>query len=128
MKVSDAFPSKYLKAGDLPEGKIIGVTIEDVTMEELGQGADKQKKLIISFIGKEKTFVCNKTNANTITRLYGDDTDEWIGKAIGIYSTEVQFGAEMVDSIRVSTKVPKAAAPVVTPEPVHEEEGPEIPF
>ena len=85
--MTDAFPSSFLKADDLG-GKQVEVTIESVTMEELGQGADKQQKLIIAFRGKDKKLVCNKTNANTIAGLYGDDTDAWVGQKIAIMPRE----------------------------------------
>lgn len=120
MNINDAFPSKYIKASDLPEGKISAATIDEVSLQDIGQGAEKQKKIVISFVGKDKSFVCNKTNARAIAKLYGEDTDDWVGKSIGLFRTEVQFGADMVESIRVHSKVPKSA-PKISPEPIHED-------
>jgi len=45
MKISEAFPSKFLKADDL-SGKI-GVTINDIGQEAMGM--DKTLKLILYF-------------------------------------------------------------------------------
>lgn len=95
-------------------------------MEEVGR--EKSIKPIIYFKGQEKGFCCNKTNANTIKKTLGTaDTDEWAGKTIRLYSTEVQFGDEMVESIRVSLKTSK------TPPARSANQGPddtddEIPF
>ena len=130
MNIDSAFPSKYMKAGDLPEETIVPFTIEDVRVEEIGR--DKQLKPVIYFKGKDKGFVCNKTNANTIAKALGSrDTDEWIGKTIRLYSTEVQFGDEMVESIRVSLKAAKNGATSQSrPAPVFvsEDDNSEIPF
>src|SRR5690242_17185039 len=110
MKASNAFPSPFLKADDL-QGRDVPVTIAGVAMEEIGQGAQKSVKPVISFFGKEKGLVCNKTNWNTIIKLHGDETDNWEGKKIILSPREVEYQGEMVLSIRVALKVPAAAAP-----------------
>ena len=105
MKASSAFPSPFLKADDL-QGKDVTVTIQGVSMEEIGQGAQKSVKPVISFVGKEKGLVCNKTNWNTIIKLHGDETDNWEGKRIILSPRKVEYQGEMVLSIRVSLKAP----------------------
>jgi len=102
MKVDQAYPNKYMKAGDVKETPA-PYTITDVSIEEIGRNRDE--KVVISFKGEGKSFVCNKTNCNTIAKALGtDEMDDWIGKTIRLYSTEVQFGDEMVEAIRVSLK------------------------
>ena len=88
MKISDVFPSKYLKAEDL-EGANVTVTIEEVNREEVGP--KKESKLVISFVNTLKKMVLNKTNAATIAKLYGEETDEWLGKRIILYSKDTEF-------------------------------------
>jgi hypothetical protein len=109
--------------------KVSVITIEDATLEEIGQGSEKQNKIVITIVGKDKSFIANKTNANSIVKLYGDDMDEWPGKSIGLFRTEVGFKGEMVESIRVHSKVPKSV-PKTAPAPVaaEDEEEPDIPF
>jgi hypothetical protein len=111
MKLSEAFPSNFLKADDL-NGKPVTLTISGVEIEQLGQGKDKEKKLVIQFRGTEKKLICNKTNAGTIGKLYGDDTDDWIGQRITIAPREVEFQGEMMMAIRVSLTKPAAAVAV----------------
>ncbi len=109
MKIDAAFPSKFMKASDLPEETVVPFVIDEVRMEEVGR--EKSLKPVIYFKDQEKGFCCNKTNANTIKKALGsDDTDDWAGKTIRLYSTEVQFGDEMVESIRVSLKAGKNGA------------------
>lgn len=117
MKLSDAYPSNFLKADDL-RGSPTTVTIESVELEEVGQGRDKESKLVIAFHGKGKKLICNKTNATTIAKLYGDDTDSWIGQRITIAPREVEFQGEMVLAIRVSLQKPAAVnSPAPAPRP-----------
>jgi hypothetical protein len=139
MKLSEVFPSNYLKADDL-KGNAAVVTIASAEIEELGKGNQKDKKLVLGFRGKEKKLVCNVTNANTIAKLYGDDTEGWIGQRITLLPREVEFQGEMVLAIRVSLQKPAGAAPAKAPakpvepdpepefQPGGEEEGSQIPF
>lgn len=129
MKVSDAFPSKYLSVDDL-KGKATVVTIESVELETMGKGREASEKLIISFKGKSKSLVANKTNSKVIAKLHGDDTDDWIGKQIRLVPREVEFQGDMVWAIRVSLQSPGSPAPEPEPEQHAEEEelGGEVPF
>jgi hypothetical protein len=109
----------------------VSATIEEIDLEEIGQGADKSKKLVIGFAGKKKRFVVNKTNANTIAKVLGsDDTDDWIGQRITLRAMEVEFQGNMVMSIRVSIKKPtsqQAAEAQRQPADQDGGEGPELP-
>lgn len=134
MNISQAYPSRYLAADDL-QGRAVTVTIETVTLQEIGQGHDKDTKLVLTFTGKQKALACNKTNAKTIEKLWGSETDNWIGKPIILAVREVEFQGNMVWAIRVSLQKPAAAgvqgAPAGTgrsdpPKPAHRPQaGPE---
>ena len=133
MKLNDAYPSQFLTAEDL-DGKDIAITIAEIELEEIGQGHDKSKKLVIGMTGKKKRFVVNKTNANTIAKvLDSDDTDDWIGQRITIGPREVEFQGNMVWSIRVSLKKPvsQQAKGAAAKPPVSDNDGgdsgPELP-
>jgi hypothetical protein len=112
MRIGDAFPSRYLKADDIPmdedgNSTTLVLTIKDVKVETLGQGPDAQQKPVLYFQQTDKGLVCNKTNAKTLTELFRtDDTDDWIGKKVGLFVAEVQFKDEMVSSIRIKKKTP----------------------
>ena len=123
MNLDDAYPSKYMKASDLPDdGSALPFKIRDITTEEIGR--DKDLKPVIYFDKQDKGFVCNKTNKNTIKKIFGSaDSDDLVGKTILLYATEVQFGDEMVESIRV-----KLRAGSSKPTAKVEEDDSEIPF
>jgi len=101
MRISEEFPSQYLKAADLG-GRDIRVTMGRVERETIGT----DKKLVLYFKGKEKGLVLNKTNANTIGDGYGDDTDDWFDQPLILFSVKTDYQGKVVDAIRC--RVPTA--------------------
>lgn len=123
MRLNDMFPSPYLKSADFEEEEVKVVTIKDVSLEELtSKEGEKQTKPVLAFREKEvKPLVCNITNAKIIAGLYGEDSDEWIGKRVSLFVTQVDSFGKQVDAIRVRAKVPAAAKPAPKPaQPVGE--------
>lgn len=96
MKISSAFPSDYLKAADL-QGRTVTVKMSRVAMQDM----NGEPKPILYFEGKDKGMVLNKTNANKIVEMFGDDTDKWTGEAIVLYEAMVEFKGDTVAAIRV---------------------------
>ncbi len=115
MNINTAFPSKYLKAGDL-DGKAVPVTIREVKIEEVGKSRDS--KPVIYFMGKEKGVVLNRVNSKKIAEIAGsNDTEDWGGTMIVLFPTETDFAGETVECIRVrapKTKVAPKPEPVFT--------------
>lgn len=95
MKISEEFPSQYLKASDLG-GREIRVTMGRVEREKIGT----DNKLVLYFKGKEKGLVLNKTNAGTIGDGYGDDTDDWFDQSLFLFSVKTDYQGKVVDAIR----------------------------
>lgn len=124
MKLNDAFPSKYLKADEDVTEEGLTLVIKSVEIEDVGQ--QKEEKLVMAFRGQDKTLVVNKTNATTIAVLYGDDTDDWVGKPITLYATDTQYQGKPCRGIRVRSRKPSTPKPA--PMPVAAEEGDDIPF
>lgn len=109
MKIGTAFPSKYLRAADIPDGQFVPVVIESITQENVAGSDDADDvKPVIHFVGKTKGMVLNKTNATTIANSYGDETDDWAGKGILLYATETLFQGQSTPCLRV--KIPKQQA------------------
>ena len=97
MDLKAAFPGKYIKAADLA-GKTKIVTITGVEYEKVGE----EEKPVLRYEEGDQGLVLNLTNTNTITDIFGSsDSDNWIGGRIELYPAKVQFGAKMVDAIRV---------------------------
>lgn len=96
MDIQSAFPGKYVKCADLA-GKSKIVTIANVAMQRVGDDT----KPVMQFSDCDQGMVLNLTNSNTIADIFGFDTDKWNGGRIELYPAKVQFGAKMVDAIRV---------------------------
>ena len=102
MKVSEAFPSKYLSAADL-QGSNIRVVMQHVEIEKVG---DDQKP-VLYFKGKNKGLALNKTNSKTIADTYGDEMDEWNGGELILFPVMTDFQGKQVEAIRVRAPQPK---------------------
>lgn len=96
MKLSEAFPSNYLKSDDL-QGRDVSVIIASAGIEKVGN----DHKLVLAFQGKKKSMICNKTNSGRIAYLYGEETDDWIGKEIILTSEFVEYQGKTVKGLRV---------------------------
>lgn len=122
--INEAFPSKYLRAADL-QGRTPTVTIAEVKMETVGE----DNRLVVYFTGKDKGLVLNKTNANAIADILGDeDTDNWTDGQIKLITAKVDFQGKRVPAIRIEEP---AATATAKPKPVPKVEAPEddeIPF
>ncbi len=104
MRISEAYPSKYLKAADLA-GQDRTVTIRACVQEELGQGSEMEVKPVLYFDGGQKGLVLNKTNATAIADNYGDDTESWPGRSIVLLVREVDYKGKLTPAIRVRAQV-----------------------
>jgi len=124
MNANEFHPSRYLKAADVGDNEDFIVTIRDVKKEMIGAGADQSLKPCLRFHETTKLLVLNKTNVNTLMKLYGNETDDWVGMKVALYVTEVQFQSDMVPSIRIRSRVPAVtavrsnAAPQTRPRPM----------
>ena len=116
MRISSAFPSKYLRATDLQDRQV-KVVMSRVETETIGD----DNRPVLYFQGKEKGLVLNKTNANSISAVYGDDTEDWRGGEIVLFETMVDFQGKTMAAIRCRALARK-------PEPEGRELDDEIPF
>jgi hypothetical protein len=102
------FDSIHIGAWDLPPTGAT-VIIESVKAGKIkGAKGKEDRKPIVSFRGKKKTMVFNKTNCKIVAAMYGTDTANWEGKAITIFSTTTDFGGTTVECIRVKPIIPQA--------------------
>jgi hypothetical protein len=100
--------SKFLRAEDLTQDKTF--RIKSVSEELVGQGADRQKKLVVWFTNNPKGLALNRTNNRTIRSAYGDDTAGWTGKLIVVFRTQADFRGRLVDALRVRIPPPRQQA------------------
>ena len=108
MKMNEMYPSKWLRAQDVSEPTV--ATIRDFEMTRFQSDEGEQVKPALFFEECSAGFILNKTNATMIAAiLKSDDTDNWIGKKIGLRSEMVPFKGKPVPSIRVFDPTPPKA-------------------
>lgn len=105
MRISEAYPTKYISAPDL-QGRNVAVVIDRVEMEKVGDDT----KPVVYFQGKEKGLVLNKTNANAIAAGYGDETNDWSGGELELFSIMTDFQGKPVEAVRCRLPLRKPAA------------------
>ena len=123
MKVSDAFPSEFLKAADIGQSQV-KVLISHVELREMTDGENKP---VVFFGNKKKGVILNVTNANAIAQYYGDDMDHWAildnraiyhdGKASKAACSRVFVSAFLATGEAAPARAPK-------PAPVQQSENP----
>ena len=102
MNINEVYPSKYISASDL-NGQNVRVTIARVDIEKIGTDT----KPVVYFKGKQKGLVCNKTNGKTIAMLYGDETDDWTGGELILFTIMTDYQGRPVEAVRVRGPQPK---------------------
>jgi len=87
--------SKFLKAADL-NGQKIKVQIAGVELVEFDDDdGNKFEKPCLKLQGKEKMIVCNATSVQELGNAYGYDSENWVGREIGLSTKYYQaFGKE----------------------------------
>lgn len=107
MDAKTVFASKFLRGDDIGDGRVT-VAIERIEMEEVGKA--REEKPVIYFTGKSLGMVINATNWKTLRAMLGDETDDWIGQRITLYTAPVEFEGKTTMALRVLPKKPAAAA------------------
>lgn len=88
MKVGAMFPSKYITATEIGQN-VFRLTIARVVVEDVGDDSGHQP--VVYFQEAQKGFVLNRTNANTLEWLYGDESDGWIGRQVDVFAEMTTF-------------------------------------
>ena len=123
--VSLLFPSDYITAADLRGRDVVVVLDKIEPRHELRRQSGKDYKPVVRLRGKDKAWVLNKTNANRIIEAVGsDETGDWEGWSITLYSCKVDYQGKRVDAIRID---PPGGA-VRQPERIEAPDVDDIPF
>ena len=115
--VNDFYPSPWLKAADLPGDKVTWQII-DVNEEPIGE--KMEDKLVLYFNESEKSLILNKTNATSMSDLFGPGPNEWIGRWVKLYIEPVRFMGKTSMAIRIwpeKVEAPENGSQAMPPEP-----------
>ena len=119
MSIFKLFPSKYLKPHDIEDGEI--VTIKAVMVERVG--VDQEEKPIVFFNEHDKGVILNKTNAEAIAKVFGEEEDDWPGKRLALVTVPSRTPqGEATTSIRMKPAPAKKKAAAKTATAVSDED------
>ena len=106
----------YLGAYSLQPNEVLTLTISKVVKESVkGTGGKKQECMVVHFQEKQKPMILNRTNAKTISKVYGTPLiEDWAGKKIRIYAELVDAFGEQVEALRI--KYEQVQLPTLTTE------------
>ena len=89
---------KFLGGGHLSGDTLL--TIATVAIEEMRDG--KEKMCIQWQEPKFLPWLLNKTNIKRLQKMFGDDTETWLGKTVTLYfDPDVEYMGETVGGLRV---------------------------
>ena len=117
-KTSEMRESKFLKKEDVGRGVL--VTINGCLQKNVAQpGADPDHKWCLTFDEVDKPFVLNATNVQLCEQICGsDDTDDWMGKQIVLYTDDtIMYAGKVVGGIRVRRPKPNGTGVKPAPKP-----------
>ena len=108
-----AYTSPWLKASDL-QGRAATVTIEGATVEEIRQQTgQKEARIVVTFAGKSKRLICNKTQALTLADLAKTEVfAKWKGLVVTLEPATTKSGQATINIRRSATTT--ALAPSTT--------------
>ena len=100
----------FLGAWDLPDGKDLILTIDYVARDEVQNEKGKDKKMALHFKERDyKPMICNKTNAEAISKAYGSrDVSDWENKKIALYKATISAFGQTTECLRVRDYPPKS--------------------
>lgn len=101
MKIGDMIESKYLKQSDVPDPVIVTFqSLKKVNVARDDEDPDYRWTAKFSEFGKP--MVLNVTNIKRCAKALGDDTENWMGKQMELYTDpDIEFGGNIVGGLRL---------------------------
>lgn len=90
------------------------LTVKNVAKETVKDDKGRDSEcMVINFVENIKPFICNKTNAKMIEKLYGTPfIEDWGGHKLQFYADRnVRFGRDKVEGVRIRPFKPTSAIP-----------------
>ena len=115
-KTEERYEGNYLDALDLPEGRLVPVTIEHWAEPDTEKDATgKLIKLgILTFKGKKKRLIVGKTSYKNLKAMFGSQPSNWTGKTVSIQRRYLDaahgFGVQNCLCIRI---IPPVGTPIL---------------
>lgn len=96
------------------DGQDLTLTIGKVAKEIVtGSSGRKEECTVIHWREDQLPMICNRTNAKTISKLYGPYVEDWAGNCITLFPTTTRFGGETVECLRIRPQKPARGEPEI---------------
>lgn len=93
----------YIGAWAFQPGEEKTVTIAEVKQEMVQGQSGKEECVVAHFAEDIKPLILNKTNAETIAKVWGTPyIEDWAGRKITLKVKKISAFGDMVDAVRVS--------------------------
>src|SRR5262252_6221671 len=89
MKVTEMFPSKYMRASDLENGEKIRAEISHTEMRVIGRDAGVTKPVLVFF--GALPIILNLTNARKLAEAFGAHSRDWAGQFVELSAQDGQM-------------------------------------
>ena len=98
----------YLGAYALEPNEDLVVEITEVKTESVMNADGRNEECLVAHLKDQKPLIVNKTNAKAIAKVAGSNyIEDWKGKQIALYISNVKAFGELVEAIRVRIVPPK---------------------
>jgi len=126
-------PSRNLKADNFELNTRWRLEIADVNIELMpaqGDSRPERKRLVLTFIGKEKGLVLNKTNQVFLEERLGDAPNRWIGASVVLLRSTTLYQGKPVPALKLIEALapPPPVSPPPPPAAPAGEPGDDVPF
>lgn len=92
------------------------VKIKSVSVKKVKGSDGKDQECMVAELEGHKPMVINRTNAKTISRIYGTRfIEDWAGKYITLYIADVRAFGNDEEALRIKQQVPEVKRPELTP-------------
>lgn len=102
--ITKEYPSRFLKGTEVGDSRI-NLVIKDIKKEQVHnvKTNKKEQTLVVYFEGKERGVALGKQRAHDLVAATGsDDTDNWKGKTVTLYTEKKNAFGKMQTIIRFS--------------------------
>lgn len=96
--------SDYLKAEDIGTDMPV-FTIQTADVKHFDNG---DSKLVLQFHETDKSLPLNVTNARAVAEMHGNNSSDWLGRQIMLFTMPVDFQGRMVQAIRIRAPATQA--------------------
>lgn len=97
----------YIGAYSL-NGQDLTVEITKVEVRRVKGEGGKEEDCTVASLKGQKPFIINRTNAKTISKIYGSPfIEDWVGKMITLYPTTTKVAGDTVECLRIRPIAPK---------------------